>query len=54
LTWPATGTKRYNERQNLENKIRFVNISSETTTGCPEILLVLKEKPVLLPASFLL
>jgi hypothetical protein len=51
---PATGNKRYNVRQNLESKIRFVNISSETTAGCPEILLVLKEKPVQLPESFLL
>ena len=51
---PTTGNKRYNERQNLESKIRFVNISSETTAGCQEILLVLKEKPVQLPESFLL
>jgi hypothetical protein len=51
---PTAGNKRYNERQNLESKIRFVNISSETTAGCQEILLALKEKPGQLLASFLL
>jgi hypothetical protein len=46
---PITGNKRYNEGQNLESKIRYVNSSSETSAECQERALVLKEKPV--PAS---
>jgi hypothetical protein len=51
---PTTGNKGYNEGQTLESKIGFLNSSSKTSAERQEKALLLKEKPVQIPTSFLL